>query len=159
MVVEGEVLPCYQMWQRMCIQEGFVVFCSGFSLCVTGQADHTLILMPTLKNNACSCGSHNVPYFVTSCFQYNSGTLIVNCVTWFVLTCLRTAWLEIPASIPRGRSDFCLRYSAVSGAHQDPYALPSELKRTGHAASHTAPSIPMFKKSWRYRVHIYAPVR
>jgi hypothetical protein len=45
MAVEGEVLPCYQMWQRMCRQEGFVVFCSGFSLCVIGQADHTVSLM------------------------------------------------------------------------------------------------------------------
>jgi hypothetical protein len=84
MVVEGEVLPCCHMWQRMCRQEGFVVFCSGFSLCVIGEADHTVSLMLTLKNNTCFRGSHNVPYFVTSRFQYHSGTLIVNWVTWFV---------------------------------------------------------------------------
>jgi len=135
MVVEGEVLPCYQMWQRMCRQEGFVVFCSGFSLCVIGQADHTISLMRTLKKNACSRGSHSLPYFVTSCFQYHSGTSIVNCVTRFLLTWLRTAWLEIPASIPRGRSDFSLRQSAVSGTHRDPYALGTRCSTIGGKAT------------------------
>ena len=90
--------------------------------------------------------------------------MIVKWVTWFMLTWLRTAWLEIPASIRRAEVIFLFATAPFLGPTETPVrwvpdALPSEVKRPGRAASHSAPSIPMFKKAWRYKVYIYAPVR
>jgi hypothetical protein len=65
---------CYHVARcgNVCVDRKDLWFlCSGFSLCVIGEADHTVSLMLTLKNNACFRGSHNVPYFVTSCFHFH----------------------------------------------------------------------------------------